>query len=266
LKAGAYGLHMIPKEGENWIVIFSNCSTAWGSYTYDPAEDELRMAVSPEPDDFSEWLTYEVSDKGADYMVLSLVWEKIRIPIRIDIDVQSTVVDNLKQELRSGSRFDAAVWDQAARYCLGNNIALEQALEWVNFAISGPIFSARANFPYLRTKSLILEKLGRTEEATAVFQEAMSLPNTEAGDLYQHGRQLIREKQLDKARDFFEKTIDRFPAHWLGEHGLARVFSEIGDFKQAVHHEEKALELAPESSKDVVKTYLQKLKDGKNIN
>ena len=48
IKAGTYGLFLdVEKEGA-WNWIFSNNSTSWGSYTYDPKEDALRVsAVSP---------------------------------------------------------------------------------------------------------------------------------------------------------------------------------------------------------------------------
>ena len=47
LPAGAYGLHMIPGENE-WTVIFSRNSTSWGSFTYNQAEDALRVTVKPQ--------------------------------------------------------------------------------------------------------------------------------------------------------------------------------------------------------------------------
>ena len=46
LHAGKYGLHMIPGE-EKWTVIFSNNHTSWGSFSYNPAEDALRVEVTP---------------------------------------------------------------------------------------------------------------------------------------------------------------------------------------------------------------------------
>jgi len=47
LAAGTYGLHTIPGEDE-WTYIFSNNSTSWASYFYDPAEDALRVTAKPE--------------------------------------------------------------------------------------------------------------------------------------------------------------------------------------------------------------------------
>src|SRR6476660_4244654 len=49
LAAGTYGLHMIPNADE-WTVIFSKNSTSWGSFTYDQAEDALRVNVKPRAD------------------------------------------------------------------------------------------------------------------------------------------------------------------------------------------------------------------------
>ena len=42
LDKGTYGLHMIPGENQ-WTVIFSKNSTAWGSFTYKQDEDALRV-------------------------------------------------------------------------------------------------------------------------------------------------------------------------------------------------------------------------------
>ena len=55
LPKGTYGLHMIPGENE-WTVIFSKNSTSWGSFTYDQAEDALRVTVKPQAADFHEAL------------------------------------------------------------------------------------------------------------------------------------------------------------------------------------------------------------------
>ncbi len=37
LAQGVYGLHMVPNQNE-WTIIFSKNSSAWGSFTYSPAE------------------------------------------------------------------------------------------------------------------------------------------------------------------------------------------------------------------------------------
>ena len=48
LPAGRYGLHMIPGK-EEWIIVFSKNSNAWGSFSYDESADALRVTVKPHP-------------------------------------------------------------------------------------------------------------------------------------------------------------------------------------------------------------------------
>src|SRR5262245_54751129 len=45
LRAGTYGLHMIP-TAKDWTIIFSNQAAAWGSFSYDPKEDALRITAT----------------------------------------------------------------------------------------------------------------------------------------------------------------------------------------------------------------------------
>ncbi|HMW31921.1 MAG TPA: DUF2911 domain-containing protein [bacterium] len=83
LKAGTYGLHMIPGESE-FVVIFNKSSTAWGSYSYDQNEDALRVTVKKETAKFQEVLTYgfeSVTDKSC---TVYLHWELVKIPFKIE--------------------------------------------------------------------------------------------------------------------------------------------------------------------------------------
>jgi len=57
LAKGTYGLHMIPNADE-WTIIFSNNATSWGSFTYDQAEDALRVTVRPGAASLHDALTY----------------------------------------------------------------------------------------------------------------------------------------------------------------------------------------------------------------
>ena len=45
LPKGIYGLHMIPGP-QQWTIIFSKSAKAWGSFTYDEKEDQLRVPVT----------------------------------------------------------------------------------------------------------------------------------------------------------------------------------------------------------------------------
>src|SRR6185436_12646837 len=71
LAAGRYGVHMIPGPSE-WTVIFSKNTTSWGSFTYDAAEDALRVKVKPAESPFREALTFEFTDLAADGALVSM--------------------------------------------------------------------------------------------------------------------------------------------------------------------------------------------------
>jgi hypothetical protein len=75
LDKGTYGLHMIPGESQ-WTVIFSKNSTSWGSFTYNQAEDALRVSVNPQATDLHEALTYDFGQVKPDSAVVTLAWER----------------------------------------------------------------------------------------------------------------------------------------------------------------------------------------------
>src|SRR5690348_10952758 len=58
LDKGTYGLHMIPGENQ-WTVIFSKDSTAWGSFSYKQEDDALRITVKPQTADPHDALAYD---------------------------------------------------------------------------------------------------------------------------------------------------------------------------------------------------------------
>ena len=96
LPAGAYGLHMIPGENE-WTVIFSRNSTSWGSFTYNQAEDALRVTVKPQATEFHESLTYDFDDVNPDSTVVTLRWEKVAVPFKVGVNTHEIVEQNRRR-------------------------------------------------------------------------------------------------------------------------------------------------------------------------
>lgn len=84
LPAGKYGIHMIPTEKE-WTIIFSKNSTAMGSYSYDPAEDALRVTVTPVKAPHQEWLMYGFDDLAGTSATAYLYWEELKVPFKIKL-------------------------------------------------------------------------------------------------------------------------------------------------------------------------------------
>src|ERR1700734_590689 len=86
LDKGIYGLHVIPNTDE-WTIIFSKNSTSWGSFTYDQAEDALRVTVKPKAADMHNALTYDFDQLKPDSAVVELEWEKIAVPFKVSVDL-----------------------------------------------------------------------------------------------------------------------------------------------------------------------------------
>ncbi len=253
LPAGKYGLHMIPAEAE-WTVIFSRQASAWGSYSYDQKEDAVRLSVKPQPAEFSERLAYTIDDVTDSAAEINLRWEKLRIPVRIEIDTPAAVVESLRQQLRGMPRFFWQGWNQAAGWCAKNGVNLDEALTWADESIR-----LNENFTNLRTKATLLEKKGDTKGAGDLRAKAMSIA-TEA-DRNTYGYSLLGLGKADEAIDVFKKNAADHPASWNAWDSLGEGYAVKGEKALATAAYKKAHELTKDpKQKSRIEKELAKLK------
>lgn len=83
LAKGTYSLHTIPTTGD-WTIIFNKVADQWGSYSYDPTQDALRVTAKPETAGFREWMTFEVPEMTTDTAKFVLRWDRVAVPFTID--------------------------------------------------------------------------------------------------------------------------------------------------------------------------------------
>ncbi len=266
LPAGRYGLHMLAGPNE-WTVIFSKNSTSWGSFSYDQAEDQLRVTVTPQQASYREFLSYEFLERYPDRAVVALEWDELRVPLTIAVPSMSTLyVENLRRELRDFAGFQWQNWNAAAQYCVRQNVNLEQALIWADTAITLP-FVGQANFTTYSTKAQVLAKLSRAAEAAAVMDQAIALPNALPVEIHQYGRQLQVQGKQAEAMAVFQKNAKRYGDAWPIHVGLARGYSAAGDYQTALTHAEKALTQAPDDlNRNALTAAIATLKAGKDMN
>jgi Protein of unknown function (DUF2911) len=245
LPAGRYGLHMIAGP-EEWTLIFSKDSNAWGSFYYDPAADALRVTVRPRKHEYREWLTYEFTTRRTAESVAELQWEELAVPWTIKVEnVNDLYISQMKENLTNVQGFGWRGWVAASQFCVTENTHLEQALEWAEIAVSKQ-FIGEANFTTLGNKAQVLEKLGRKEEAKAAMQLAVHHPSASPLDLHQYGRRLLAEKKDKEALEIFLLNQQRNGDQWPVHVGLARGYAANGDPKQALEHARKAAAQAPD--------------------
>ena len=84
LPAGKYGFFTIPNK-DSWTLIFNKVADQWGAFQYNEAEDALRVTVKPKSNNFQEWLAYTITKTGDKSAVVSLEWEKLKVPFKIEV-------------------------------------------------------------------------------------------------------------------------------------------------------------------------------------
>jgi hypothetical protein len=265
LPAGKYGFHIIP-GAEEWVLIFSRNSSAWGSFFYDQGEDALRVSVKPKKHDYREWLTYEFTTRRPDEATAELQWEELAVPWTVKVpNVNEIYLSKLRQELTTVPGFSYQGYDAAAQFTAQSGADLEQGLKWADAAINMP-FIGQTNFGTLSTKAQVLSKMGRNEEAAKIMQTAVKLPAATTIEIHQYGRQLLTEKKNAEALAVFQLNAERNGDAWPVHVGLARGYAAVGEMGKALEHAKIAAGQAPDPvNRQNLEAMVKDLSEGKAI-
>jgi tetratricopeptide (TPR) repeat protein len=171
LKAGKYGLHMIPTLNE-WTIILSNNSSSWGSYSYKEEEDALRLKSSTKESSFQEFLQFSVLPLNNDSARIVLNWEKLEISFMVVFDSKSNVMSYLNETLANNE--DAKNYNQAAQYLLQSNMEMKQANDWIDKSIK-----LEETDENLSIKARILLKQNKKKEAKKLLEKALKMTKNE---------------------------------------------------------------------------------------
>lgn len=258
LDKGTYGLHTIPNADE-WTIIFSRNSTSWGSFTYDRAEDALRINVKPKPADMHNALAFEFDELQPDSAVVKLKWEKIEVPFKVAVDVHETLRASLKKQFRTLSRYTWISWNDAANYLLAEKIDLDDALAYAEKSIEN-----EDRFENEITKSKVLTALNRQSEAAAAQKKALALGTPL--QIHQFALDLLTAKRNDEAFAIFRENANKHPDLWFVHDGLARIYSAQGRFDDAKKEIREALASAPDNQKSDLNELLRRLETKQDIN
>jgi len=264
LKAGTYGLHMIPGP-EDWVVIFSNNTSSWGSYFYVPAEDALRVTVKAKAcDEFNEFLTFDFTDRQQNGSTARLKWEKLQVPFKISVpNGDNLYVQKLREEMSGSKGFAWQNVVAAANFCASRKVNLDEAYGWVQGLIGRNI----KYFPIYSAKGAVQVAMGKQADADATMKEAINLPDATAGQIVGYGRSLITAKREKESIPVFELANKRFPGNSTALMGMARGYSAMGDAKKALKFAQDALKVeATPNGKSTIEGMIKKLEKGEPIN
>jgi Protein of unknown function (DUF2911) len=258
LAKGVYGLHMIPGEN-SWVVIFSRNSTSWGSFTYDSAEDALRVTVKPRAIPHQEALTYGFDDPTPNSVVLTMRWESVAVPIRVDVDVPRLVARSLRDQLRGRAQTEWAAWEEVANYLLENSLDAREALADADQSIR-----IEDRFENEITRARALRALGRAAEASAAQAKAIALGNQR--QVYTFARGLQRLGQQEAALEIFRNDMKKNPGTTISHQEAARVAVAAHDFDAAAAEVKLAIAGAPAAMKGPLQELLAQVQTRVDIN
>jgi tetratricopeptide (TPR) repeat protein len=169
LDAGTYELFTIPSSDE-WTVILQKAGKQWGAYQYKEANDSLRVKTKPvalaSP---VETFTIGINDIRDESATLNLVWADWRVPVKVEVDVVSTLVPQIEAVMAS----DAAKkpYAQAAMFYRDHDLDLKKAAAWFDAAIA----EQPNAYYYLYHKATILAKMGDKAGALAMARQSIEL-------------------------------------------------------------------------------------------
>jgi tetratricopeptide (TPR) repeat protein len=263
LPAGKYGF-FIAMGANKATLVFSKFNTAWGSFYYDPKDDALRVEVPVEQlNESVERLKYEFADQTENAAVLSLQWEKVKIPFQISVDLQKVQIEAFRREFNSGMFY--RYWQNmhmAANYCLVHNTNLAEALTWADRSVN--TYFGEANFLTLSTYAGLLEKANRKKEADSLMRKA--LPMATPLQLLTYGSNLNKMKKHQQAFDIFKMNYDKNPKEGYAKLGMVMGYYFLDNKKEALKYAEKGEETAGDPNwKSYFATLINDLNAGKAI-
>ena len=243
LAAGKYGFHIIPREGEATLV-FSTNHSSWGSYSYNEAEDALRVEIKTKSTDYhTEYLTYGFTNFEKSAATCYLKWEKMKFPFTIKTDVHEAVLAGFRDDLRTKPGWTWAGWNEAANYCLQNDINHKEALGWAsrsvfmdpnpnNMLVKAKLTAqSKEDLSDEETQKVILKTLGKDLEAHSVTWK----------EYHGAANYAMKAKAWDKAMEWIETSVG-MSRNMTNLMTKTQILEEKGETKEAKKVKTEALE------------------------
>lgn len=164
---GVYSLHTIPGQGE-WTIVLNNTANQWGSFSYDPAKDALRLKAKPEASPFHEWLTFDIPQMSNDAATVVIRWDKVGVPFVVNTNTTQKVMESARAMTAAAKPDDWQTPARAASFALEAN-DLESARRW-----SEQSQKAGTNLSNLWLQARIEQKAGHKADAIRLGEMALS--------------------------------------------------------------------------------------------
>jgi hypothetical protein len=168
LPKGAYSLHTIPGK-DSWTLAFNKTAKQWGSFSYDQAQDALRVTAKPQKGPFAELFTITFPDVTTDDAVVALRWADTMVLFKIGTNTTANVMAAATAAVAGAAPTDAAIPARAASFAFdsGNNAL---AMKWIDQSLK-----IKPTMGNLYLKSRIQAKGGDRAGAIATAESALKM-------------------------------------------------------------------------------------------
>jgi len=192
-----------------------------------------------------------------------MLWEKLMIPFKVEVDVDNIVISRLREQVTSQKGFNSTNMIQASQYCFNRNINLEEALGWAQRAVTG--FQGQRSYASLRNLGVGYEKLNRLPQADSIMTEALTMASV--NQYVGYGRALITQKRNDKAVEVLLAAKTKFGDVFAVNNALMFAYSAKADYRNALAFADKAMsQTTSNDAKKTLEGQMAKLREGKDIN
>jgi len=198
-------------------------------------------------------------DPKANSAVITMRWEKVAVPFKIEVDTRAIAVQSLRNHLRGRAQFEWQPWMEAANYLLANTLGAEEAVKDADRSID-----IEDRFENEITKARALSVLGRKQEALAAHDRALALGNQVQIQVFARGLQA--QGRQDEALELFRINIKKDPNSWVAHNETARIAVAKGDFATAVEEMQLAVIAAPQALKSQHRDLVRRLQNNEDIN
>jgi hypothetical protein len=173
--AGTYAL--FAKLGQDeWTIILTKSPQQWGAYSYDPKDDVVRVAAKPvKLAEAVETFTIDINDLRDDSATLNLIWEKTRVPVKIQVDIVGQLVPQIEAFMASNAPKKPYV--DAAMFYLDQKLDLKKALAWMDAAIA----EDPSAFYFVYRKAKVQAAMGDKAGAIAAAKASIEGANKAGG-------------------------------------------------------------------------------------
>jgi tetratricopeptide (TPR) repeat protein len=252
--AGDYGLFFVINKDNSGEVILSKDYQAWGSFFYDPKNDQMRAKITiRNVPNYVEKLDYSFDSVSKNMAELDLNWEKKQFPVKIEFAVDQIVMKNATELLNGQPGFMPQNLNAAAAYAVQNNVDTAQAMKWVNRSLA-----TNPDYTAMRIKAALLKNAGDSVESAKLLKAAIPLANE--GDLNTYGYQLLAQNKFTEAIEVFKLNTQKHPESANVWDSLGEGYALAGDKKNAIANFKKSLSLNPNApTKANSEKYLKQL-------